>query len=182
MEGTRNAIIQAFRQQLEEKPVSKITVKDIVGCCNINRNTFYYHFQDIPSLIEEMMMEEAEQLIRNHFTPGNPIECLLPLVQYGLRHKNAVLHVYRYVSKDVFLQYVNRIVFHAVQDYFSNIATSMRDVSDKVLADLTEFYKCALVGLLLDWLDGGMKEDMLALTQRLCALLHGSGRTALTRG
>jgi len=30
-------------------------LKDIVERCDLNRNTFYYHFQDIPSLFEEMI-------------------------------------------------------------------------------------------------------------------------------
>ena len=46
---------------------------------------------------------------------------------------------------------------------------------------LIRFYKCAMVGLLLDWLDGNMKEDMLALTQRLCVLLEGMGKQALEK-
>ena len=37
---TRNAIIDAFLQLLDERPLSKITVKDIVDACGINRNTF----------------------------------------------------------------------------------------------------------------------------------------------
>lgn len=88
MEGTRDAIIQAFDQLLDEKPVNKITVKDIVECCGCNRNTFYYHFDDIPAMIDEIMDDMAAQIIRNHFEPGEPMECIRPIVQYGLRNKN----------------------------------------------------------------------------------------------
>ena len=54
---TRQAIMKAFMQLLEERPLNKITVKDIVEVCGINRNTFYYHFEDIPSLIEAIVKE-----------------------------------------------------------------------------------------------------------------------------
>ncbi|MBS6735416.1 MAG: YhgE/Pip domain-containing protein [Clostridiales bacterium] len=37
--------------------------------CGINRNTFYYYFHDIPSLIEDMVMEEAERIIREYPSP-----------------------------------------------------------------------------------------------------------------
>lgn len=50
-------------------PLSQIKVKDIVEDCGINRNTFYYYFHDIPSLIEDMVMEEAERIIREYPSP-----------------------------------------------------------------------------------------------------------------
>ena len=41
-----------FKDLLKEKPFNKITVNDIANKCDINRQTFYYHFQDIRDLIE----------------------------------------------------------------------------------------------------------------------------------
>ena len=42
---------------------SKISVKDIVEDCGINRNSFYYHYQDVPALIREIITDEAAALI-----------------------------------------------------------------------------------------------------------------------
>lgn len=63
---TRNAIVSAFLQLLNERPLSKITVKDIVDSCGINRNTFYYYFEDIPSLIEAISKQEVDLLTQKH--------------------------------------------------------------------------------------------------------------------
>ena len=52
---TRKAIMESFVTLLNEKPLNKITIKDIVEACGINRNTFYYHFQDVPDLIEAIV-------------------------------------------------------------------------------------------------------------------------------
>ena len=41
---TKEIIAKTFTELLDEKPMSKITVKDIVERCGVNRNTFYYHF------------------------------------------------------------------------------------------------------------------------------------------
>ena len=35
-----------------ELVVANLEVQDIADRCQVNRNTFYYHFQDIPSLTE----------------------------------------------------------------------------------------------------------------------------------
>ena len=51
---TSKAIKESFIKLLNEKPMNKISVKDIVEDCGINRNSFYYHFQDIPTLLEEI--------------------------------------------------------------------------------------------------------------------------------
>ena len=45
MKKTKETIIDAFWQLLEEKPFNKITVQNIVERCALNRNTFYYHGQ-----------------------------------------------------------------------------------------------------------------------------------------
>ena len=60
---TRKAIMEAFVVLLNEKPLNKITIKDIVEACGINRNTFYYHFQDVPDLIEAIVKEEIDAII-----------------------------------------------------------------------------------------------------------------------
>ena len=50
----REALKASFLRQLEERPLREITVKDIVQGCGVNRNTFYYHFKDIPALLETL--------------------------------------------------------------------------------------------------------------------------------
>ena len=49
---TRNEIKTAFVLLLDERPFTKITVKDVVLKCGVNRNTFYYYFRDLPDLAE----------------------------------------------------------------------------------------------------------------------------------
>ena len=44
---TKKAIVNSFIKLLNEKPLDKITVKNIAEDCGINRNTFYYHFRII---------------------------------------------------------------------------------------------------------------------------------------
>ena len=57
---TKKAIQETFITLLDERPLNKITVKDIVETCGINRNSFYYHFEDLPALVEEMVAEQVQ--------------------------------------------------------------------------------------------------------------------------
>ena len=58
---TKKAIMDSFLHLMEKKPLDKITVRDIVDDCGINRNTFYYYFQDIYAVLEEI----CEMLLMN---------------------------------------------------------------------------------------------------------------------
>lgn len=180
MDSTRHTIVEAFGQLLHEKPMNKITVKDISERCGINRNTFYYHFRDIPALFEEMMEEKADLLLQNHFKANQPIECIQPLVQYGIAHKRAIIHVYRAIPRETFLSYMNRITQHFVEEYVTNATEGYSFPSENVAITI-HFYKCSIIGLLLDWLDAEMNYDALALSQRICALFEGTGKSAISR-
>ena len=55
---TKRKIADSLLLVLNEKPLRKVTVKDIMNCENMNRQTFYYHFQDIYEVIEWMFRED----------------------------------------------------------------------------------------------------------------------------
>ena len=59
---TEKAIKASFLKLLNERPLTKITVRDIVEDCGINRNSFYYHYRDIPALLEELITEQADTI------------------------------------------------------------------------------------------------------------------------
>ena len=76
---TKKAIKESFISLLEEMPLSAITVKTIVEACGINRNSFYYHFQDIPTLLDEIIKEDAETIIRRYTIARNCSQPILGL-------------------------------------------------------------------------------------------------------
>ena len=63
---TKKIIKDTFWELLEEKPYNKITVQDIVDRCHVNRNTFYYHFQDIRDLVEWICTFEVDSYANSY--------------------------------------------------------------------------------------------------------------------
>ena len=59
---TKKAIVESFLRIIGKKPLDKITVRDVVDDCGINRNTFYYYFQDIYAVLEEVSRTVADSL------------------------------------------------------------------------------------------------------------------------
>ena len=62
---TKEIIARTFTELLDEKPMSKITVNDIVEHCWVNRNTFYYHFRDIPEAGIKIISQPPGKKLQN---------------------------------------------------------------------------------------------------------------------
>lgn len=180
---TKDAIADAFLALLTERPLNKITVKDIVDRCGINRNTFYYHFEGIPSLLEQTVKYMTDQIIQTHSKFGSPMDCIAPFVQYCTDNKKAILHIYRSVQREVFLTYLDRSAMYIVSQYVeattAGLFSSEHQTKEKNL--LIRYYKCTLVGSLLDWLNAGMEYDLSAAAESICELFAGSGKQAFLK-
>lgn len=51
---TKKKIVDAFWELYQEQPLNKITVRQLTEKCGIHRGTFYIHFQDIQSVLDEI--------------------------------------------------------------------------------------------------------------------------------
>lgn len=61
---TRRIIRDSFMDLLKTKSFDKITVKEITELADINRSTFYSHYDNCNALIEEIEKEFAEKVIK----------------------------------------------------------------------------------------------------------------------
>ena len=62
---TKLLLREAFLDLLVEKPVAKITVKELCEQANVNRATFYAHYRDLFDLHEEIERELAHTIMRS---------------------------------------------------------------------------------------------------------------------
>ena len=68
-QSTKQALSETFKTLLEVRTIDKITVKDIVSKCGVNRQTFYYHFRDIYELMEWTLENDIREYYINSFIP-----------------------------------------------------------------------------------------------------------------
>lgn len=169
---TKNAIKASFLKLLNERPLNKITIKDIVTDCGINRNSFYYHFEDIPALIEEVVTEESDRIIKQYPAISSFEECLKISVEFVLKNKKAIYHIYNSVNRDIFEHYLWQACLYVVTTYINTVFSKYDiDATDKAI--IIKYYKCELFGQVSEWLDNGLKEDILAVNHRLCEMRKG---------
>lgn len=166
---TRQAIKDAFTTLLEERPLNDITVKDIVEHCGINRNSFYYHYQDMPSLIEEIIKEDAESIIRSYPSVTTIVEGFDAVIEFASCRRKAIFHIYRSVNRDVFEQKLMQVCEYFVRSYVDT-ALAQEPISPEDRKTIIDFYKCVCFGLTIDWLDSGMSEDYIKSIRRIFLL------------
>lgn len=59
---SRKKIKDALADLLQEKPLDKITVTDVVARAQINRGTFYAHYRDVADVIDHLIQETFSRI------------------------------------------------------------------------------------------------------------------------
>lgn len=167
---TKKAIKDSFMRLLEKKPFGKITVKEIVEECGINRNTFYYHYADLPALAEEIVTERLDLLILDNADFNSLEQSFLQGIRFATENKRAMYHIYNSVNRDIFEQYLMKSSEYVVKAYVNN-ALKDSSVSEQDRTLLIRHYKYVCFGTVIDWMESGMKNDIKADIHRSCELL-----------
>ncbi|CDE05293.1 regulatory protein TetR [Anaerotruncus sp. CAG:390] len=177
---TKQAIKTSFIKLLNEQPLNKISVRSIVEDCGINRNSFYYHYRDIPDLIEEIVKEEIDSLISKYPTISSIDECVCVALRFTLENKRAVLHIYNSVNRDIYERYLMKICEYVVATYLDTVF-GREDVGERDRAAAIRFLKCELFGLSFDWIENGMKDDAIEEIKYITSLCRGLSAELINR-
>lgn len=177
---TKMAIKSTFIKLLNEKPLSQITVKDIVEECGVNRNSFYYHFQDIPALVEEIVTEEADRIIAEYPSIDSIEQALNVAMDFARKNRRAILHIHNSANRDIYEQYLWKVCQHVVSSYV-NAAFADKPIADSDRELLIRFYKCECFGMVMEWMSSGMRDDMPEQIRRLCELRKGMAEEMVER-
>ena len=62
--NTKRRLREGLLKLLEEKPINEVTVRELTELADVNRGTFYFHYQDIYDLLRSMEKDFFEQFDR----------------------------------------------------------------------------------------------------------------------
>ena len=136
-------------QLAQMRPLSKITVRDIVEACGITRNTFYYHFHDIYEVLEDVIDAKFESL--SGMWGKDPRGCAKELQGFCEEHRKILLNFYKTVGHDVIEKYL-RQQMHAILMETLAAENVSYGVEEEDLLLIAAFHEEALTGLLLRFL------------------------------
>lgn len=177
---TKKAIKASFVKLLDEKPLKQITVRDITEDCGVNRNTFYYHYQDIPQLLESIIKNDMDNILAGSTDAESLEDCLETIIRFALENRRAALHIYRSANRDLYEQYLWRLCEYVVTDYVDRQMKG-RVVTEDDRRILVQYLKCVCFGLVQGWLEMGMKDDIRSDVHRLCEWKQGELEALMER-
>ena len=175
---TKKAIVNSFIKLLNEKPLDKITVKNIAEDCGINRNTFYYHFSDIRELTVYTIDSQIHSVSELDFNGDSWVDSFVEAAKFFIDNKKAVYNIYNSLNRETVENYLNTVAFKVTDNFVSAKAVGIdADKSDIEL--IKDFYMSALVGIICKWLENGMDKDPDIVIRRLGRLVEGAVITSL---
>ena len=119
---TRQIIQHVFIDLLKQKPLNKITVKEICEKAEINRSTFYKHYEDVYHLmhkLEESALNQLELLLFGSAHNGN-IHVLTTLLTSLLEYKDLLTSL---TAKSPDSDFLNRLAERCSQYAVSHLAS-----------------------------------------------------------
>lgn len=170
---TKKAIANSFKELLMQKPIDKITVNDIAKNCDINRQTFYYHFIDIFDLIEWIWTEKVDKALENKNKYDTWQNKFLAVFDFILNEKKFIENIYDSVSIEIIRKSLYKFVYPIIYDEILE-QTKNKDIKEEDRKFVTNFYLYAFVSLVLEWINKGMKEDPKKIVNKISQLLKGT--------
>lgn len=149
--NTKRTLAASLKKFMEKKPLSKITVSEIIADCGVNRKTFYYHFTDIYALLKWMLEEEAVEVVKQFDLMVDYREAILFVMDYVKANKHLLCCAYDSMGRDEMKRFFYADFIGIMRSAVDNTEQQLGVQVDAGFKQfLTHFYTEAAAGLLID--------------------------------
>ena len=168
---TSERIVRAVYDILlnEKKPLSGITVREVCERAQINRSSFYAHFQDVPDVIEQveksMAMGLTESFLQELQKKTGIMACFKALFTY-IQEYSEFYNIYLNQTRNVG---AIGVAWDLLKDYIEQIDyRKFGFCSEKEMRYQGDFFLHGLTAMLRRWVSDGCKET----PEELCEFLR----------
>ena len=177
---TKDLIKKEFMNLLDKKTLNKITVTELAKKCDIERKTFYYHYENLEQLIKEIFESELDVVIEEFNENLSWEDSFILAAKFILENKKAIRHIYYSDYKANVEKYVYSMAGEVIIKYVKHISKDTR-AKDIDINLISYFYQCALSTALIQWIATDMKTDPVLVTNRIGKLMDGNILLSLKR-
>lgn len=168
---TKQSLAEALKHAMESKKLSKITVTELITACNINRKTFYYHFQDIYALLKWMLEQEAVDVVKNFDLIINTEEAIRFVMDYVEQNKHIINGVLDSMGYEEIKRFFYNDLFSVISGAIEQGEEKLQITLDSQFKDfLTAFYTEASAGILIEWSKNRLTQDRENVLQNLLSV------------
>lgn len=153
---TQKLLKDCLTELMRQKPISKITVKELTDAADLNRGTFYLHYKDIYDLLEQIETEtfdEFVQISRAHQPQDKrcrPYPLLLDLFTFMEKNKEFV-HLILIENRDQ--KFVDKLK-DIIRIHCIHVWDTLFAVPDSELSELYASYVISgCVGIIEYWIE-----------------------------
>ena len=150
-ETTKQELSAALKTLMSQKPLEKISIREITDLCGLRRETFYYHFADIYDLVKWMFEEEAIVLLRQHEGCSCGRKDCSSCSTISRITGPFCLCALRSIGHSHLRKFFQADIYGIVQRTVEQLSREMGCPADELV---TQFYVIALVGTVESWLLG----------------------------
>ena len=176
--ATKAALEESLKRLLLKKPLDKITITDLTTDCGISRMAFYYHFKDIYDLVEWSCVEDGTKALQGKKTSESWTEGLTQVFEAVLENKPFIMNVYRNVDRERIENYLFKLTYDLIAGVVEEKSKGL-DLSDEDKKFIANFYKYGFVGIMFEWIQAGMKEDIEELVNKMSLTLRNTVTTSI---
>ena len=170
---SRTLIKGALADLLQEKPLEKITVTDVVNRAGINRGTFYAHYSDVPDVINRVIQQTFAG-IREALSPR-----ILPLEDVPGAIMNSIqsilesdLDFYKKIMNSTAAPMLQEQMINLVLEYLMARETAYHVANQDPCFLTIRFCAGGLSNLYRDWFTGKIPIPLPELTAQSEAFLR----------
>lgn len=148
---TKSKLADSLKKFMTKKSLNKITVTEIIKDCNVNRKTFYYHFENIYDLLKWILEIEAIEIVKNFDFMVDYEEAILFVIDYVEKNSHILACAYDAMGREEmkrffyndFIMVIQNIVEASEKELEINISSSFKQF-------ICDFYAEALAGTLIN--------------------------------
>lgn len=148
---TKRALAAAIKDLMKEKPLTKISIADIVARCQMNRQSFYYHFRDKYDLVNWIFYTELITTLQNSSNEDEWAE-LGNICQYLYDNRSFYINALKFTGQNSFYEYFGEVIYQILK-----VAFAASFVGDDQSDFNAMFFADALRACICRWLTGGAR-------------------------
>ena len=170
---SKKLITDALVSLLDEKTLDKITVTDIVKKADINRGTFYAHYDSVSAVVTGIF-ENAYEIIKSSiiiFHDDSQFDMGIMLKELQMVMERDFDFYKKIFSSDINMKIyeeISNVLISYVYDHESEVS----HVSHEDFVFYTSFYSGGIIKLYRDWFIGELPMSFDDLTARATVLLR----------
>lgn len=157
---TKQALCNALKRLLVIKNFQHITISDITNEAGFNRQTFYYHFQDIYDLLSWGFAQEMSHLAPylENSTQNTWHEALSRAMNYFSRNQYLCSCIINGIGHEQLMLALHDSICGIIRHIITH-ESDLRPIPPKHLDFTVEFYASAIGNCIYNWIRGGLKES-----------------------